>query len=179
MASGYLVVLRSVGLTRSLNPRYLGIDRLPPWNQAAYDAGYDDPYVFGDLVDERGLIRAFEDAAEAKQIIGRVCLPDELGTIFVTNDQSKAPDGFEFAGYDVAEDGSPFESSLRDVVPDPGLRCLLVRLNDNGLFSEYRDATEFARRRVTVDAPDPPYALTVWQVFLARSQFESQATTNS
>src|SRR5688572_18257003 len=62
-ATGFIVVRRhSRSVTPTGDPRFRGLARMVPWLQEAYEKGFDDPYVFGDFADDRGLIRTREAA---------------------------------------------------------------------------------------------------------------------
>jgi len=52
---GFLIAERRPRNESPVNPRYRGLYRMPPWSQAAYEAGFEDPYVFSDSVDELSL----------------------------------------------------------------------------------------------------------------------------
>jgi hypothetical protein len=167
--TGYQVVCESISEVSHLNPAYRGIYRRPPWSQELYNKGYDDPYVFGDYVDEHGLIPTIGQVREALQRIAAV-IPDKLEVIQVSEvvDDTGATEGVggEPYGFDVAHREAAFWSLLVDYPPEDWAREFLPLLNQHGLFEFARDAQLFRERCLTEGQPDltADSDIVVWRV---------------
>lgn len=129
-SQGFLLVEKQPSnLTGSANPKYRGIDRLPPWSPADYEQGFDDPYVFDPAADRKLLPRA-TIAAEFRERFGQVRRPDELEIIFVQLGADQHPEGARFLGFDVAAPDPPFYSLLGDPPAISGIAALLLRVKN-------------------------------------------------
>lgn len=166
----YLVVLREPPeALRPGDPRYRGLFRTPPWSQERFARGFDDPYVFGGLADEHGLVRSYGDAEQVLERFATVEPRSNLEIIEVrahapvsrTRRPSSAPG---LLGYDVAEPRSPFWSIVAEYPVDSRLGDLLRRLNENGLFSNPDDARAFLEGYRAHGLPHGHLPLVVWEV---------------
>ena len=150
---GYLVVEKFLTDESLANPRYRGIHSTPPWSQDQYEAGFDDPYVFGRFSDQHGLIRTVGDAKEVLRRLTPIYPRDNLTIVFVEDQgQENAgfnePEGTTLLGYDVAATDPPFWSPLSDPPVNPIIRSRLNQTNDYGLCpsSEAAHRSRYAPR---------------------------------
>jgi hypothetical protein len=165
--SGYLVVSTDPAHIGGADRNYQGLYRTPPFEQAKYNAGFDDPYITDEFVDEDGLIPDIATADTVRKRFASVMPPEHLEVLWVTtaagdNVPTEAADGADMLGHDVAC-LAPFWSIVADPAPDVSM----PDLNEHGLLDSYEDA-ELLRERFA-DTPDGRvtelYVWKVWRLF--------------
>lgn len=167
--NGYLVVLKAGEDERDSPQTYRGISRRPLWSDDLYAEGFRDPYVFGDYVDEHGLIQTLELAHAVAEKF-RAVIPDELEIIQVVEvldgAESSVPTMPGSFGLDVALREASFWSMIDDYPPDDWAQEFLTRLNRNRLFDSARDAMRFKDQCLRVGHPygHETDQLAVWRV---------------
>lgn len=159
---GYLVVLERPERSLPNNPKYRGLDRLPP--QPALlrqEAEALDAYVFGKYKDANGLIPSEERARELRDLFAVSPRSFEIICVETVDDESSPPRR-TLLGYDVAGE-TPFESAVGNWPGQLFAECR-VRLNEFGLFQSADEAKEFFHqfRRMY---PDEQPGLMVWRVW--------------
>ncbi len=149
--SGFLVVLRDSGYTNSFNPKYHGVDRVPPNSSAIpQEQSAIDDYVFGDYKDiDSNLIPEFAKAYELWQRFGDS--PREFEIVACCRDPddpllTTIPSGTSRTlslGYDVAGLNGDCWSIVEDFARSEWARHYHLLLNDNGLFDVKTDAENY------------------------------------
>jgi hypothetical protein len=162
--SGYLVLSRDPAHIGGSDRNYQGLYRTPPFEQAKYDAGFDDPYIADEFVDEDGLIPDIATADTVWKRFASVMPPEQLEVLWVTTADgdsvpTEAPDGAKILGHDVAC-LSPFWSIVADAVQDVSM----PELNEHGLLDSYEDA-ELVRQRFVATPDGRVTELYVWEVW--------------
>lgn len=156
---GYLVVLKtSYESDISLNKRYRGIDRLPPYpTDIVEEKDALKQYVFGDYKNEDGFIEEISNAHELEEkfdISNReyeiiFCISKLDKSINKENDFSG-----KLLGYDIADCKTPFWSSLNDYPTDKYMSKYLSELNESGLFDSIENAMEYLKDYIELKLPN-------------------------
>lgn len=178
---GFLVVLR-VPSHLGRNRKYRGIYRRPLWSMERYAAGWDDPYLSGDYVDDDGLIPTDDLARAVLDRLLDVEQREDLEVISVIRDDSDVPDlappSGVFLGFDVASRDAPFWSVVSDVPVEPEIRAMTRNLNDYGLFNSHDDALTYFR--LCIGTPDfEPGGMSIWRVDAVELQVPYPQRTGS
>lgn len=163
-AAGYLTVERNAVDT---TPNYRGVHRIPPFSQARFDRGFDDPYLFGER-QPNGLLPSVGVARNFLQKYQEVYAADQLEIIFVCTgnvESGTPPPHTDFLGFDVADSAPPFYSFVGDPPSTPDIVAHLGHLNQNRLLSNVQDAEQYIqllkKEVLRRDDPEP----VIWQVF--------------
>lgn len=180
---GYLVVLKS-SLPYEKHIRYKGIDRTPPFSLESYEAGFNDPYLFGKYLTPVGLIPTFSFAQEALQAYSQIKDVDNLEIIYVQTCDEFAPktieaSGSRFLGFDAAGE-RPFWSIVNDSPPpdDPIYQPHLSQLNDQGLFSSWQIAKNYLETYLRNHPRKNNTGLHIWEVYSVQYDItENQQTS--
>ncbi len=152
--TGFLVVLVDAGELCAENPKYAGVDRLPPFNVEPYsthfpeETGPLEDYVFGDYKDcESGLIPSYDKALDlwkrfgvsrrAYEILFCCAGPDNPALERIDPVSAAAIP----LGYDVAGLGGDCCSIVGDFTIREWARPYVPALNNFGLFPS-RDVAE-------------------------------------
>jgi hypothetical protein len=182
-ADGFVVFLKSRDPREvSLSPTYRGIDRTPPYSQEAAESGFEDPVIFGSLVNEAGLCPTEEAALEVMHRFASVYPPDTLELGFVSTihprgaSSSLPPVGYSFLGFDVAGTESPFWSILNDRPSEAEIQHLLKDLNEHGLFRSDEEARSYLAAYRELRLADWDLPLTVWAVYIAERELFAEDT---
>jgi hypothetical protein len=167
--SGYLVVSTDPAHIGSADARYRGLYRTPPFDQALYNAGFDDPYVSDEFVNEEGLLADVEAVEAVVDRFSTVMPISELEVLWVTTAASpelggRPRAGWHRLGYDVAC-LSPFWS----VVADPPEGVHLAALNEYGLLAS-RQAGELIRDGLNDTPHGRDLEMLVWEVWRRPSE---------
>jgi hypothetical protein len=162
--SGYLVVSTEPARIDAADQNYEGLYRTPPFDQAKYDAGFDDPYITDEFVDEDGLIPDIATADTVRKRFASIMPPEHLEVLWVATADgeslpTEAPEGAKMLGHDVAC-LAPFWSIVADPVPD----IPTPELNEHGLLDSYEDAG-LLRKRFTGTPHGRVAELYVWEVW--------------
>lgn len=167
--SGYLVVLRRPeDIVNSPNPSYRGLYRTPPWSQSAFEAGFDDPYTFGDLVTDEGFFPDEAAAGNALRQFAPLWPPEDLEIIWTRQltaaRNSRRNTSHSRIGFDLACQ-APFWSPLVDRVPSgQRVRELRANLNDAGLIDDACEAFALLDEVRAKRLIEPGIDLFVWEV---------------
>jgi len=150
---------------------------MPPWSLRQFKEGFDDPYMFGNYVNEVGLIKTLSSAQEVAERFTEVIAPSELEIIYsqTCEEDPRQPVGFQFLGYDVAAPESPFWSLVADFPLNiSAFRVFFEKLNENGLFGIKADAKNFltAYRNHKVLHYDTPKVL--WMIYCVECNDEEK-----
>ena len=165
MRQGHLVVEHADRqLVAAGVPNYKGLYRTPKWSQQAFEAGFEDPLVFGSYTDSFGLIGEFQDAQEVLARFVRWDPRTDLEIIWVTPPQSTTVlPGRTYLGIDIASK-APFWSPLADREQDDWAE-LPGRLNGNGLFEELSEAERYLSKYRASHPETAPVDLYLWAVY--------------
>jgi hypothetical protein len=161
---GYLVVLKQPVRWDDRNPSYKGLSRAPAWGDRPEEAEATDAYVFGSYTDssQGGLIPTSSLAQELYRLFSTS--PRELEIIYAqTLDEPQQDARRDLLGFDVAC-VTPFWSIVHDWPPDKELEVYLSRLNDNGLFTDPRDAGEFLDKFRAAHPEEDEIDLFIWRI---------------
>ncbi|MCC7083840.1 MAG: hypothetical protein IT427_02405 [Pirellulales bacterium] len=155
-SSGFLVVLADSGYRNALNPKYMGVDRVPPYYTAGQANPYPeetavlDDYVFGDYKDEKSnLIIDYSKALELWQRFKISRRPYEiLLCCFGLDDATLANVEASNAtivslGYDVAGISGDGWSIVEDIPSGEWAKVYSQALNENGLFKTRMEAERY------------------------------------
>jgi hypothetical protein len=165
--AGYLVVdehqrhLESIGL-----PDYRGLYRVHPWSEQEYEAGFNDPYVFGNYVNSAGLIPTVAEAHEVRERFLEVHPHAELEVLWTRECGIcvDVPPDYAFLGIDVACT-APFWSILADLPPDAFVQEAKDRKNQNGLFRGEADARWYLSQYRIRHPESTGTDLFLWEVY--------------
>jgi hypothetical protein len=170
-SQGFLVVERSPQLVQgSLNPKYRGLYRTPPFRQEMYDKGFEDPYLTGKVLNEDGLIARLEDVESVLDVFSRMVDRDDLEIIYAERrDVLNVPlsyHAYRFLGFDVAT-RSPFWSIVADLdVSYPEGRDIQAKLNENGLLASAQAGMQYRQAYGDTHPEDSSVDLLIWAVSL-------------
>ena len=162
-----MVVQRDVSHIRSVqNTKYKGLYRTPPWSQSAFDDGFNDPIVFGNLTDKAGLIRDLVAANNVLERFAEVYQRANLEILWTRSHDAEIPPPphFRRLGTDIACK-APFWSILADMPAGPLADWALVRVNDNGLFDDVETALMYLSRYRAEHPEHREIDLFVWEVY--------------
>ena len=170
---GYVVVLRD---SPGANALYQGLHSIVPWDQDAYERGFEDPIVFTEVGD-LDLLPTLEVARQILDRYAEIHPRESLAILYARVHDVSSPSalsrrGLKFSGYDAANTGQPFYSIIWDNKWQSGsstTRFAQFR-NQAGLFDsadvarEYMDA--YLSEAHSDDAAYDPGELVIWEVYL-------------
>jgi hypothetical protein len=156
--TGFLIVLVDSGELSPLNPQYVGVDRLPPYNVPPYSTHFPEEtetledYVFGDYKSpDSSLILDYSKALElwhrfsisrrAYEILLCCSGPDD----FALKRIDPATASVVPLGYDVAGLDSACYSIIGDFTNRQWALPYLQALNENGLLQTRDEAEQYLR----------------------------------
>jgi hypothetical protein len=164
--SGFLIVLEKSGESHLLNPRYVGVDRLPPYylgdellTQYPEEAQAVDDYVFGNYKDDYTVIadyskalelyRRFSVAQRKYELLFCGSGPDDPLLLSLRDLTTNVP-----LGYDISGIGGDSWSIVGDFSSSDWAGPYLAQLNDNGLFNSRDDALQYLKEYCEQKEPD-------------------------
>ena len=165
---GYLVALKDT--------LYQGLHSIVPWDQEAYERGFDDPFVFTEL-GELDLLPTLEVARHVLDRYAEIHPRESLAILYarvrdVSSPSALSRRGLKFSGYDVANTGQPFYSIVWDNDFQSGpLTTRFAHLrNQAGLFDSANVAREYMEAYLSEalahDRAYDPAELVIWEVYL-------------
>jgi hypothetical protein len=167
MLNGFLVVESSVPRANSLGiGTYKGLYRTPAWSQKAYEAGFDDPLVFGNYTNSDGFIMTLTGARKVKDLFRNANPTLDLEVIWIreTGSTDAVPHASTFLGIDIASK-APFWSVIADPPSDPFVNESKSRLNANALFEKEEDARRYLHDYRSNHPDKNVVFLTLWDVY--------------
>ena len=157
---------------------YKGLNSVVPWDQAAYERGFNDPLVFTDL-GEFDLLPSEGIARDLLNEFSTIRAPKSMALLYarLVIDTSPAPlsrPDLGFLGYDVAARGRPFYSIVLDHHTNPGpvTKAILASRNEHGLFGDLKAARQYLPANLAeglfIDCD--PEDLAIWEVYIVRGE---------